>query len=287
MSFLYDIYHYVSFTLGIVSVLLHVVGLLAIYLHKKKINQSILLASMSVMEMAESFNSIVSVSQIKENVVVRGVIPNIFSRMVFYVASYGILLSMFVITLDRLVCVLSPFTYKSRMSRKRIQVLVLTTWLLALILGIGNAIHTSPDIRRNIYVLFLCLEGVYFLFIIVAYSLIIKKLKDSRNRVNPDVRRNERFKARKEILMPTVLVITYIIFDLVPPAVLSFHKTGGTLLVSRLLFQFGMATDAITYIFLTKHYRDQIIKVLCYIRPRRINRSDRRTRTSTIVGAHL
>ena len=143
---IYYVYYYVDLTVTCMAILLHCVGLLAIYLYHKKVNQNLILLSLSLSEIIFSLRAIACNFTLKAvtagNLNPLVTIP--FLKFLRYMALHEAKLAMFILTLDRAICAISPLKYKSRMTRKRTKIMIFISWVIAIILGVMTGVQALP-----------------------------------------------------------------------------------------------------------------------------------------------
>ena len=123
LSTRYYVYFYSTISASTISIILHFIGLYAIYLHKKKSNQNVILCFLSVSQISAVLHQIAfevtlfyfheKIPQCASNHM--NLLPKtaMFVFLSFYyTASYGGLLTMYVLNLDRFICALDPLKYK-------------------------------------------------------------------------------------------------------------------------------------------------------------------------------
>ena len=121
----------------------------------------------------------------------------------FYVTgvSYVYICAMFYITGDRLCLVMFPMSYRSRMTIKRAKVLILSTWVIGIAIGIGFFVFTyfkfdyvrkkakiskkmSVYVLSSLYATYLIFATITYILIFLRYLLIEKRLNSYNGVVN-------------------------------------------------------------------------------------------------------
>ena len=249
--------------LSSLSLLLHFLGVYSIFAYKKKSNQNIILCSLTVAEIILSLQTMIycgmAVSDTHFDIM--GNLNQIMNNCVFYVSYYGLIFAMFILTFDRLICVIDPLKYQSRMTRKRVGFLVAITWLISLSLGILVGYWRNTEATRTIASI---ADVSCFVFLLVSYTFIIIRLKKSRDlfkNINSESELSNRKSIRKEHLVPGVIVVTFLLFYCLPFVV---EKAIGDHQALYLCGNVGLLTDPLTYIFLAKHYRNNVVRIFCH-----------------------
>ena len=123
-----------------IAILLHGVGLFAIYLYKKKSNQNLILSFLSLPEILIALCGIVFKIYMETLI-----IPKLFHDICITIQNisiYELVLTMYILTLDRMICVVNPLKYKLRMTRTKIKIIILISWIISITLGVF--IETIP-----------------------------------------------------------------------------------------------------------------------------------------------
>ena len=281
----------------------HLLGLLAIHLHKRKTNQNIILCSLSLTELLLSLHSLLynilavqSQHYVDLLAVPSGRPFETLMYAVFYVGYFEMILSMFVLTLDLLLCALHPLKYRTRMTRARTSILVGVTWCVATILGVGVSFSW-----RNRAIVDTCSSALgvsYLVFLLIAYSFVIRRIRTSNRRFS-ETRTGGRISNagsgqgaglfRRQYLVPSVIILSFVLFYYVPYAVAVFV---GYHQVLYLAGNCGLLVDALTYIFLSSHYRECLVTAwgdfrCCCCWGEKEDEDDGRSRSvTTIINEH-
>jgi len=143
--------------------------------------------------------------------------------------------------------------------------------------------HQHSNIYHKIAYSYLwpILDALFLMVAVGTYSYFFVKIKENRKQVyqiasrivsaqssNKKVRRNLSIKS---FFMPGILVITFIIFIVIPDETTFFHQALNIEISEKLdfvlivLFKFGYLSDAIVYIFLQKEIfsRAKIVLFRC------------------------
>ena len=216
-----------------VSILLHCVGLFSIYLYKKRVNQNIILTALSITEILAATHRIVF--DIRNHIINHGGRTNsgnysitpaspvsaVMERTLWYVAKYQLLMIVYVLTFDRFMCAIAPLKYKSRMTRRRTILLMLSSVIFASTFGISTGLIPNVHIWAKLNGFGMILMVMCIIFIVLVYSFIIVKIRKSREEFG-----RERGKG-KEFLVPSVLTMTYVVTMIVPMGIHNFYRWNG------------------------------------------------------------
>ena len=130
------------------GLLLHTIGILSIVFSTSRLNQTLIILNLSIAEMLAILRWISAViyHYIKD--------PNKCERMkkmlpltyppyyqelmngIFHFCTFQLLFTMYVLTIDRLICVTYPLFYKSRIKRSIVKKELAAYWFLSTIIGI-------------------------------------------------------------------------------------------------------------------------------------------------------
>lgn len=173
-----------------------------------------------------------------------------------WIGVYEILFIMYILTVDRLICITGPLRYKSRVTRSRIKMAVLTSCVASVGFGILEYFH--PTIR---YVL-IFLGSVYTILTIVTYTFIILERNRSRKMSNPDDTADNLGGNRKEMLVPGLIILSFLLLCCVPHLIHFFMRPMSVIdrKMVELFMMLGLLTDPFIYVFFVPHYRKVIIE---------------------------
>lgn len=249
--------------------LCNIAGIFAICSYQKKTNQNIILAYISTIEL---FNALLDVVHLSLEADLEAQTLPFVGLIVFKVLKWILgccyLFGMYILTLDRLLCIASPLNYKARLTRKRIKHTLLASVILIIILGtcVTGTTEWSRILLKYVTFMAIGLVILYIMLAIATYILAIYSVRRSRRYFKRDGSTTYQEERRKQFLVPGVIIGTFLVFFMIPFAVNYQHTiitSSNSSLRSRLhciSICFGMLTDPITYIFLCKHYRKSLLK---------------------------
>ena len=174
----YYIFFYVIIIVTFIAIIFHCVGLLAIHLlHTKKVNQNIILASLSIAEIIASIQRIIFDIFVETKIVRENGYSMLLlaERVIYYIGHYQVLSMMFILTADRLVCVLDPLKYKSRMTRKKTKITMSASWVITVLMGVGIGASPMP-LRNQLNGIPLIAMPLYIVFVLVIYIVIVERV---------------------------------------------------------------------------------------------------------------
>jgi hypothetical protein len=252
-----------------IAILLHCIGLFAIYLYQKKTNQNLILSFLSFAEILIALCGIAFNIDAETSIIWKH--PELFDACVTIpnISIYELVLMMYILTVDRMICVVNPLKYKLRMTRTKIKILILISWIISITLGVLRETIPYPG-KKWINVIFTGIGVLYIIVVIVTYSIVIIRVKRSRELFRT-TNVNQEIKFKKEFLVPGLIILTLILFYAIPYPIYQLTPFNPRTLkewqtqyirdrVCEILQVFGLVIDPIIYVFLTKHYRDIIMK---------------------------
>ena len=190
------------------------------------------------------------------------------ARILFWVISVTTIILMYMIimiliTLDRFLifyCNIKYAFYWSKNKNRCVLILlgILSTMSLApaLTVALENPVYVGRTLVRYIYPLF---EFVFIIVALLTYSYIFLRHRDSiiasvrKNKNATNVKSNSRFK----LLVPSLIILTYLVFMIVPNTSKLFYSIGVTrsdevIEVSYIFIPLGFLVDPIIYMFNTR-----------------------------------
>ena len=281
VSLSYKAYYKIVVTTASLSIVCHIIGIFSIYVYKKKTNQNTILTYLCLADIACSLHRILSecflIAADHHKLDSQIIAP--VMRGIFYTAMYMMILAYFILTLDRLVCCVNSLMYKVRMTRRRTQIIVIVSLVFSIAMGLATGITKSFWLRQQINWIAIVLGGIGLMTAVSTYCMIIRKVRRSRKQsqravLNPGAR------LKKEFMVPTVLISTYITLYIIPSLIINFYPwpwkgedefklrlVSTSYCVCLVIPQIGAIADAFTFTLLAKHYRDAVIKFFRRDRP--------------------
>lgn len=282
-----------------INLLLHLIGLFALYYYKKRTNQNVVMSLLSLNEIILIIAGIIC--QTWEQL---RFLPLLWYRVAYVIkemAIYQLVSLMYMILIDRLVCVIDPLKYKSRMTSTRLKLSALFTLLVSLATAVFQATHAQY--KEKVCSVFIAIAVVHFILATYTYIRIFISVRKSRNQFGtPKANANNDSKDfRKRFLVPGVIVTNFVVFYIIPYSVYRFtHRSVRQdaemevddyvfMKISRFLTVIGLGADPVTYVLLTKHYRDIVrekcVKCMhCFVRRHYVVRDDSLRSTTTNRG---
>ena len=273
----YYIFYCLEMLFSVIAFLLHIIGIIAIHKNPTKNNQNLILCSLSMAEIISLSFSIVAMICERMDTPSFKVIE-ILVTIFLYVSNYELVMVMLLLTADRLVCVLDPLKYPTRMTRKRLMTALAVSWGISFTIGITRGVTPSHYLRETITTMIYVFGGSYVMFAIITYSYIMLKIRMSMQTFSSS---RYRLRVRKEFLVPGVIILTFLFLYYIPYAVYHFiykqldrthsasekrsHLVGYA--ICDLLPSVAYGADAFIYIIFTKRYRNIIINMFKCSRP--------------------
>ena len=236
-------------TLSSIAILAHIIGLLSIHLYKKKTTQNIILASLSTTEITTCVFHIVKYWCTHKH--------SPFSHFVNFckwTSVYEILFMMYILTIDRLVCVLYPLEFNSLITRRRIKTAVYVSCSASVLLGVLEHCFQTRY-------LLICFGLLYGVLVFVTYTLLIVKVDHSRMLSDPD-NAGLRGRRRKEMQVSGLIIFSFLLLCCVPNLIHFFvdSLSDGSKNLLELVMMLGLIVDPFTYVFFVTHYRQAFVR---------------------------
>lgn len=263
--------------MNVVNVLLHGVGIyLLSCLHKRgKSNiQNLYILHLSISELL--MNSLEIVRTALQILIKYGPCSNTCKQIEEYLSIFmftGIsvvfFFNMFFITLDRLLNIVYTIRYRVSWSEKRAKYLLKTTWLIGIFVLICVSIdyYLNNSLWENKFYTFIypILEFIFIVLALVTYISIFRKynrservLSKRRQSLRENKKPDNSFQVfrKSRFFVPVLLILTFIVFLVIPDMVLLFEgvimkRMTDTLLTSCWIsYAVSNMTDACIYIFM-------------------------------------
>ena len=222
----------------------HFIGIFAIMLSNKKSNQRLILFFLSVGEILFVICNLC-------------ILFDVVSKACYtllYIAMFQNVLNMFILTIDRLVCVINPLKYNVRVTMSRIKKVIFITWILSITFGVLKCAFPQFTGYCKFVVFFLYL--LYIIVVLVTYSLVGIAIRKSNEQFRPGLCMQEGLK--KELVLPSAIIANFILFYLIPVAILSIpvHVKVLYKTLCHLFIGVGLALNPIVYIIFIRQYRE-------------------------------
>ena len=101
-----------------IALLFNIIGIFAIIHYQKKSNQNIILFVLSFVEIIIALCGVIY--RVEDKFYIPNAIMDVF-RNAQSVSIFQLVLTMFLLTSDRIICVINPMKYKTRMTRKKVR----------------------------------------------------------------------------------------------------------------------------------------------------------------------
>ena len=274
--------HIILIVLRIVDIILHTIG---IYLLRKtdqdKVNiQQIYITNLSITEVcfsvlwllmlpAAKFFSLsnrihIIISEVQKHVMI----------CIYTIVAFVYYTTMYLLTLDRLIAVKFSFIYRARWDKKKTKILLFTVWIIGLVLFVSVLIGheiTGFDFDIPFHKYFYTPLNVGFILLAVSsYLFIFRKYKRSVDRNSRTSRKDSSLVVfyKSRFYLPVLLILTFIIFIIVPDMAYMFlmtlqKKTSDSLLsICVISYSLSNIIDGLLYIFLQPKIRKRLKTLL-------------------------
>ncbi|XP_057311889.1 melanocyte-stimulating hormone receptor-like [Hydractinia symbiolongicarpus] len=268
---------YLVFGLTFVALCLHGLAIFCLCKHKKQNKtQKVLLINVSATEifilLLKACNLAMAMAMYEmQTITVR--FAHLFSMISFYLyilANFLLLFAMFLIIVDRFLCIHLHVRYSYVVTKIRLMKVIIAAWIVSTIIGLP--LLFLEDLEGEYYVTLLVLNVVYIIMATVVYGIICLYLKRQRKRFQAKSKM-EKVTNSKQFVVPFLIVITFIIFSSLPKCInvwLSIMngkiETINFSILTQILLVCGFIVDPLIYVFFNKPLRDV---ALYYLRCKR------------------
>ena len=290
------------FVLSLAGITVHVIGIYALRKMKKRTNQVMILMNLSVSEIiwlgAFTIACLIGLLHYRDahyedshsfDHFRRKAIPRLYITIQTYISKVALCETAFTLvflTVDRFIHTVPPIKYSIMSEEKDVfKKLIVTSWIFSLLISL--LVIENIKILKMITIV-LCIATIVIIsicYILTSHHLkvffsVIVFIQSSRRTLSNDVTSQSHGRAwtsRKHQLVPSLIVLTYILFYGGPlvwyvgsnSGSLYFHKninnfTKSHHIVVELVMcvvMCGMISDALIYVFLTKENRETIIRL--------------------------
>lgn len=268
---------YVCIVMKVINIALHSTGiylLRCLLKIKQESIQNVILLNLSACELLMNFLEgirnllmilIDKEIHVKENNIVKEYLQILMLIcFVFY-------LVMFHLTLDRLLHVTYPFKYRIYCTRQSVKVVLTLIWVVSVCITIALVIAYHFECVQPLPFVFTYIFPIIgFLFIglaIITYVSIYRKVMESRKFQNSNKSENWRQNfQRSKFIPPVLLIMTFIVFMVVPDLTILFVGIIGDnmsdYLISICEISYGLSNmaDACIYIFMKPDVRKLFLR---------------------------
>ena len=264
------------FITGSIGIILHALGIYAIFHSKNRSSQTIILLNISIVDiicllygMANNtyrfirFDESIYQSTKQMMQLLKNNLPPVYEEIsfaIFYERGVQLIFIMSILTFDRLYCAVYPFHYRVRVKVSLVVKVLLSSWLCSFIMGAVYGIF--QETRMILYYIGLGLAVSYIILAIVTYAVIHMKIRSSRRTFN-EGRATENAISWKIYTMSALIVTTFLFFYCLPTAIRTFlirYNSKGRITRTKCLLHealsivvnMGLISDAIIYLLLKK-----------------------------------
>lgn len=280
-------------SIQVIGLAVNIIGFYVVYVFKTSSNQCLILMNLSITEVGVTLNgmvrdiwtivlsqetplnhnqTVVFLSSTLTSTMTQGLFvhfPVIYDKIfngIYYLVVTELVLTMTVLTVDRLMCILSPLKYKTYMTNKNMSRIILSSYVLSFIAGLLCVLLPQIEFAMS---LLLVANAVAFLFIAtITYYITVQRIKDSKRMFTQKrlMHTRELVLFKKHYIVPAMIVFTFIVFYVIPWFVQLLYdrlnpNTVENLYVTKIVSTFqniGAISDPCIYVFLTQYYRNII-----------------------------
>lgn len=248
-----------------ISLVLNIFGIYSLFHVDESKHQRTLLTSLSLIEIAKIINDYFGFS-----------LFNYYGtwyrqhQTLFDMAEVTLMtilyLSIILISLDRLLCILLKVNYNRYVTDSNVQRAVIFVWVLGIIAGSIMRLTGFKDERGKI-IYYAVIDICVLIVAAVTYLLYGKLVIERSRRFTINTTTNNNTENLKKFLVPSLIIISFIIFNVVPDLV-AIKYFDDTIMYHYLtcLWIFGYNVDPIIYIFLDKKRRTRVFDIFRYMK---------------------
>ena len=276
------------------NISIHVVGFYLLLCLKPKKVQHWFVISLSITEIIK--NVVIELTTIPDVMDLSDETWLVIDEIHVYLAityDYGITtlyyMTMYYITLDRLLRILLSMSYPLYWNIKKTKILLLSTWVFSVLVctilsliykfcgadnGLSYFIYVDDTEAAIVAYSHPCIDTIFLLLAIATYWTIFCKYALSRRRIsissnNRNVESSFQIFIRSPFFVPVLLILSFIIFTVFPNLIFAYYEFSGeeisyTLdVICYILFATSDLCDAFIYIFVQKQVRNTLLKKIC------------------------
>ena len=269
-----QVHYYYIFASGYsLAALLHLVGLLLLVKVKTKFrNQQMITIHLAISEIFNClFQVSVSVSALAQSRLYEWYL--VLQLFIFFSGVSSKLIMMY-LTMDRMFDIFLHMRYPIYFTKRCVMIVLSVLWLLSFTVGITCTILQlnilNVAIRKNIYeirtYLFFTLDVLITVNAIIIYICLYIKVTAAQRSTHYAAGQSRRQNPLAKFVVPCILVLTYIIFNVTGSAFKMFHFWNPRKIIfvnaSALLVMLGWISDACVYVFAQKDVRLYLISLI-------------------------
>ena len=199
-------------------------------------------------------------------------IHNYITIVVFTGIAVVYYMAMVYITLDRLLSILLSLRYKIYCTETKAKHFLQVTWIVALLIctSVSLTHHFNGYIWQTTFFMYVypTFDFAFIILALITYVFIFLKYRKSRRKyfqscIQPNITRESTFKIfrKSNFFIPVLLILTFVIFMLIPDLVYLFYGIVGnnesdTLFVTcDVSYAISILADGWIYIFMQKSVR--------------------------------
>lgn len=284
-----ELFFHINMVTHGLALLLHITGLTVLYLHKEQSNQRLALTQLSLVEILLVVTGFVLRPQ--DNAEKSYLSQNglLVVTIIEETAILELTLTMYVLTTDQLMCFINPSQYNKRVTKTKLQVAILCSWIISIIISVIRAI--IPEAEHKVSFFYLALGGCYVLLAVVTYTIVLYKQRPPNGEYAKRSSSGRDIDSPKQFLVPGIITVTFLFFYQIPltvyrsawityeasPTWQIWQNADRKEVICRLFMVFGLVAHPLTYILFSKKYRNAIMtfcKKCCLCKKDEVERSD-------------
>lgn len=261
-DYLLNVFLALQISLDFIGLVCHGIGIYAIIMYKRKSNQKIILLNLCVSEVVMIICGIILNTY--ENY--SDIVPESFYKIFFCIRMVTMLSGLFImyiLTFDRLICAINPLKYKLRITRTKLMIMFLISFLISVVLGVlSRVVLEYETIGRYVEQVMYIMVGLYIVFAILSYSIIITIIRKSKVSFELSTQSGHQDNVKRYLVTGLIIlsfVLCYVTSSLLRNIPIFRHDIVAVN-ISKFLVRIGCFVDPVIFVLLTPHYRKIVLR---------------------------
>ena len=257
----------ISFLVATTALFLNVTGAILLWrFEQRNTKQRIILLNLSICEAITSVAVTVYLSLKVVGSTIHSEYVRIVDTVIFniFIEYYFI---MIIMAIDRFIGTKFPLTHSYIFSKRRLKMVLMSTWCLSVILGILSNIFYKDLPSKFIRIVLPTLDILSLFCIGIAYAYIIYAVWARKLPTSISARRNT--ESKQLIKMTAIIALTFIIFIIIPDIIFTFFRGEMSRKIESIVFccvYVALVADPITYLLIRKRLRKALVNTFACCR---------------------